>query len=71
MGTAFKKDGENITFWSLANDAEVTNYTRFTREDGTEGGFEGCLDYLWGSDNIRVCTAFVWWSDCTAVNEAV
>uniref|UniRef100_A0A915AGX7 Endonuclease/exonuclease/phosphatase domain-containing protein n=1 Tax=Parascaris univalens TaxID=6257 RepID=A0A915AGX7_PARUN len=54
LGTAFKKGGENITFWSLANDPEVTNYTRFTREDGTEGGFEGCLDYLWGSENIRV-----------------
>ncbi|VDM41353.1 unnamed protein product [Toxocara canis] len=54
MGTAFEKNGENISFWSLANDPEVTNYTRFTRKDGSEAGFEGCLDYIWGSDNVRV-----------------
>ncbi|VDK54482.1 unnamed protein product [Anisakis simplex] len=53
MGTAFEKRN-NIKFTSLVDNPEVTNYTRFEGPNGEERGFEGCLDYIWGSDNVKV-----------------
>uniref|UniRef100_A0A915PFB4 Endonuclease/exonuclease/phosphatase domain-containing protein n=1 Tax=Setaria digitata TaxID=48799 RepID=A0A915PFB4_9BILA len=39
---------------SLADETQFTNYTRHCRYDGQIAGFEGCLDYIWGSVNVKV-----------------
>uniref|UniRef100_A0A158Q7K2 Endo/exonuclease/phosphatase domain-containing protein n=1 Tax=Elaeophora elaphi TaxID=1147741 RepID=A0A158Q7K2_9BILA len=39
---------------SLGDETQFTNYTRHYRYDGQISGFEGCLDYIWGSANVKV-----------------
>ncbi|VDN26726.1 unnamed protein product [Gongylonema pulchrum] len=39
---------------SLADETQFTNFTRHYRYSGEIAGFEGCLDYIWGSENIEV-----------------
>ncbi|CAG9530616.1 unnamed protein product [Cercopithifilaria johnstoni] len=39
---------------SLGDETQFTNYTRHYQYDGQIAGFEGCLDYIWGSANVKV-----------------
>lgn len=43
-----------LKFVSLAGDPPVTNYTKFSKADGTLAGFAGCIDYIWGSPSLKV-----------------
>ncbi|MCP9259333.1 Endonuclease/Exonuclease/phosphatase [Dirofilaria immitis] len=38
---------------NLGDETQFTNYTRHYRHNGQTAGFEGCLDYIWGSANVK------------------
>ncbi|VDK62098.1 unnamed protein product [Onchocerca ochengi] len=44
----------SLKLTSLGDETQFTNYTRHYRYDGQIAGFEGCLDYIWGSANVKV-----------------
>ncbi|VBB25198.1 unnamed protein product [Acanthocheilonema viteae] len=44
----------SLQLTSLGDETQFTNYTRHYRYDGEIAGFEGCLDYIWGSANVKV-----------------
>ncbi|EFO20952.2 endonuclease/Exonuclease/phosphatase [Loa loa] len=44
----------SLKLTSLGDETQFTNYTRHYRYDGQIAGFEGCLDYIWGSTNVKV-----------------
>lgn len=44
----------SLNLTSLGDETQFTNYTRHYQYDGQIAGFEGCLDYIWGSANVKV-----------------
>ncbi|VIO91797.1 Uncharacterized protein BM_BM5395 [Brugia malayi] len=44
----------NLNLINLGDETQFTNYTRHYRYNGQIAGFEGCLDYIWGSANVKI-----------------